>query len=63
MRVLNPEPYVPDMAQVARLKAYMNGKTDVDFDELRGNIPEFADLADGEIQQVAQDAEFATSYR
>ena len=61
MRVLNPVPYFPDMAQVARLKAYMNGKTDVHFDELRGNISEFANLQDGEIQQIAQDSEFDTA--
>ncbi len=58
MKVLNPDPRIPDDALVNMLKAHMQGRDKQDFNEIRASLPPFAKLLDGEIHQVAIDAEF-----
>ncbi len=58
MKILNPKQHQPDVVLVNALKVYMVNKTEADFNELRSDLPFFATLADGEIDQVRQDAGF-----
>jgi len=58
MRIFNIPERVTDADRIGKLKAYMATRTDVDFNEVRAALPDFKDLEDGEIHQVAIDAEF-----
>lgn len=62
MKILNPDPYIPDVALVAMLQAHMVGKREQDFNEIRAALPPFAAMTDGEIHQVAQDAELTVEH-
>ena len=62
MKILNPKLHQPDVVLVSALKAYMVLKTEADFNDLRSDLPLFANLADGEIDQVRQDAGFDIGY-
>lgn len=56
MKVMNPAPHIPDQAMVSILTAYMQTRTEAEFDDIRNNVAGYAGLADGEIHQHAQDA-------
>ena len=45
-------------ADIGRLTAQMSGKAEVEFADLRNNVSQFANLKDGELAQIAQDAGF-----
>lgn len=56
MKVLNPAPHIPDQAMVAILTAYMQSKTEADFNDIRNDVQVFSGLTDGAIHQHAIDA-------
>lgn len=58
MRIIKRIPYTPDAPNIALLTAFMQTRTEATFNEIRAGIPQFATFTDGQIHQVAQDAEF-----
>lgn len=59
MKIIVPKPIrVLDTVRIAKLKVFMIGRTDTDFELIRVSLTEFAALADGEIHQIAVDAGF-----
>ena len=53
--------HITDAARVAQLKVYMQGKTEADYDDIRADLVEFANFTDGNINQIAQDADFTNT--
>lgn len=51
-----PPPHVPDVPEVAKLDAFMQGKDEATFDELRAGIVGWGAFTDGQVQQHVQDS-------
>ena len=55
--VTRPIPTLPDQAEIAKLNAFMQLRTEATFDELRLGIAGWDQFTDGEVQQHVQDAD------
>ena len=56
MHIINPDYVYSSPEQIAEMQRQLNGLPSKDIDDIRGDSELFAELTDGEIEQIAVDA-------
>lgn len=56
IKIVNPDYKNSSTADQDALKAFLDGKSGVSFDDLRAGVPAFKNKKDGELHQIAMDA-------